>query len=557
MKIVECVPNFSEGRNLKVIDEIAAAIEGVDGAQLLDVDPGADANRTVITFAGGPEAVEKAAFQAMAKAAELIDMRRQEGEHPRMGATDVFPFVPVSGVTMAACVELARRVGERVARDLSIPIYLYEEAATRPERRLLADVRKGEYEGLAEKLRDPAWAPDFGEPLFNERSGATIMGARKFLIAYNFNLNTRDTRLANQIAFALREMGRAKRDEQGKIMRNPDGTSIKIPGRFKKVRAIGWYMDDYNMAQVSMNLTDYDVSPLHHVFEAACEEAEKIGVRVTGSELVGLVPLEVLTRAGAYFLDKQGRSPAAPERELVRVAVQTMGLGELRPFEPDEKIIEYRLDEPPRPLGRETVSGLLDIFSADDPVPGGGSAAALCGSLSAALAAMVASLSVARGKDKAVQEEMKAAALKAQALKARLLDAVDDDTSAFKDLMAAFRLRARTPSEEEAKSKAVRDATLEASLVPLGVMEAAAEALSLAREAARSGLPSAITDAGVAALAGSAAVEGAWYNVLVNLVDLEGDKEADRILADAKKHLETSRALAAEVAGLVEERLGS
>ena len=553
MKIVECVPNFSEGRNHKVIDEITAAIEGVDGALLLDVDTGADANRTVITFAGEPEAVEEAAFQAMAKAAELIDMRTQKGEHPRMGATDVFPFVPVSRVTMDECIELARRVGERVARELGIPIYLYEEAATRPERRLLADVRKGEYEGLAQKLLDPAWAPDFGEPVFNERSGATVMGARKFLIAYNFNLNTRDTRLANRIAFALREMGRAKRDEQGKIVRNPDGTSVKIPGRFKKVRAIGWYMDDYDMAQVSMNLTDYDISPLHLVFEAACEEAEKIGVRVTGSELVGLVPLEVMTRAGAYFREKQGRSPAAQERELVRLAVQTMGLGELRPFEPDEKIIEYRLGGSSRPLVRETVSGLLDKFSSDTPVPGGGSAAALCGSLSASLAAMVASLSVVKVKDESVRGEMKATALRAQALKARLLEAVDDDTSAFEALMAAFRLK--LPSEE--KAEAVRAATLEASRVPLGVMEAAAEALELARDVALAGLSSAITDAGVAALAGRAAVEGAWYNVRVNLADLEEDEEAGRILSEAKEHFESARALAAEVARLVEEGLGS
>ncbi len=553
MKIVECVPNFSEGRNRKVIDEIAAAIEGIDGALLLDVDPGADANRTVVTFAGSPEAVEEAAFQAIAKAAELIDMRTQKGEHPRMGATDVFPFIPVSGMTMAECVELARRVGERVARELGIPIYLYEEAATRPERRLLADVRKGEYEGLAEKLRDPAWAPDFGEPAFNERSGATVMGARKFLIAYNVNLNTRDTRLANRIAFALREMGRAKRDEQGKIVRNPDGTSVKIPGRFKKVRAIGWYMDDYNMAQVSMNLTDYDVSPLHLVFEAACEEAEKIGVRVTGSELVGLVPLEVMTRAGAYFREKQGRSPAAPERELVRMAVQTLGLGELRPFTTDEKIIEYRLGGPSRPLVRDTLSGLLDKFSEDTPAPGGGSAAALCGSLSAALAAMVASLSAAKGKDETVRGEMKAVALRAQALKARLLDAVDDDTAAFADLMAAFRLK--LPSEE--KAGAVRAATLEASRVPLGVMAAAREALELARETARSGLASAVTDAGVAALAGRAAVEGAWYNVKVNLVDLEGDEEAGKILSAAKKLLESARTTADEVAERVEEKLGS
>ena len=553
MKIVECVPNFSEGRNRKVIDEIATAIDGVDGALLLDVDPGADANRTVVTFAGTPEAVEEAAFQAMAKAAELIDMRTQKGEHPRMGATDVFPFVPVSGVTMAECVELARRVGERVARELDIPIYLYEEAATRPERRLLADVRKGEYEGLTEKLRDPAWAPDLGDPVFNERSGATVMGARKFLIAYNFNLNTRDTRLANKIAFALREMGRAERDEQGKIVRNPDGTSVKIPGRFKKVRAIGWYMDDYHMAQVSMNLTDYDVSPLHLVFEAACEEAEKIGARVTGSELVGLVPLEVMTRAGAHFRERQGRSPAAPERELVRLAVQTLGLGELRPFEPDEKIIEYRLGGPPRPLVRDTVTGLLNKFSEDTPAPGGGSAAALCGSLSASLAAMVAGLSVGKGKDEKVSGEMKAVAIKAQALKARLLEAVDDDTSAFADLMAAFRLK--IPAEE--KAVAVRAATLEASRVPLGVMEAAAEALELARETARAGLASAITDAGMAALAGKAAVEGAGYNVRVNLVDLEGDEEAGRILSDAKKHLASAHALADEVARLVEEKLGS
>ena len=555
MKIVECVPNFSEGRSRKVIEEIAGVIEKVEGVRLLDIDPGADANRTVVTFAGLPGAVAEAAFQAIAKAADLIDMGHQKGEHPRLGATDVCPFVPVSGVTMAECVELARGVGERVARALGIPIYLYEEAATHPSRRLLADVRKGEYEGLPEKLRHPEWAPDFGDPAFNERSGATIMGARKFLIAYNFNLNTRDRRLANEVAFALREAGRAKRDPAGKIVRNPDGSAVKIPGRFKAVRAIGWYIDAYEMAQVSMNLTDHETSPLHEVFEAACEEAQRVGVRVTGSELVGLIPLEVLTRAGAYFLEKQGRSPAAPERELVRVAVQTLGLAELRPFEAEEKVIEYRLRGEDRPLARESLSDLLDRFSADSPVPGGGSASALCGALAAALTAMVASLTVAKAKAPEVRDRMKEIATEAQALKGRLLEAVDDDTSVYENLLATFRRKAGSDAEKAAKREAVHEATLEASRIPLGVMRAAAEAIALAREAARSGLSSARTDAGVAALAGRAAAEGAFYNVMVNLVDLEGDEEAGRIRAEAEEHLATARALADEVAAMVSESL--
>ncbi|HOW85421.1 MAG TPA: glutamate formimidoyltransferase [Candidatus Aminicenantes bacterium] len=517
MKLVECVPNFSEGRDPEKIRAITREIEAVPGAKLLDVDPGASTNRTVVTFIGPPEAVAEAAFRAIARAAEVIDMRSHTGAHPRLGATDVCPFVPVSGVTMEDCADLAGQVGRRVADELGIPVYLYEAAARKPERRNLATVRAGEYEGLAEKLKDPRWAPDFGPAVFNARSGATIIGAREFLIAYNFNLNTRDRKLAHEIALSLRESGRAKRDKDGNILKDSKGNTVKVPGKFKEVKSVGWYVEDYGVAQISVNFTNYRMTPIHVVFDEASRLAAKLGLRLTGSELVGLIPKEALLMAGRYYLEKQGKNPGVPETELIRMAVRSLGLSDVVPFEPEKKIIEYQVREPGPALVDLTLRGFADELSMDSPAPGGGSVAALCGALAAGLAAMVANLTVGKKGYEAVRGEMIDTAVRAQALKDELLEAVDLDTKAFNKVMEAFRLPKTTPEQAEEKGRAVEAANKEATLVPLGVLEKAVAAVRLARRAAGGGNRNSISDAGVAGLAAQAAGDGAYYNVLINL----------------------------------------
>lgn len=517
MKLVECVPNFSEGRDPEKIEAITREIEAVPGIKLLDVDPGASTNRTVVTFIGSPESVKEAAFRAVAKAAEVIDMRLHKGAHSRVGATDVCPFVPVSGVTMEDCVRLAGELGARVAGELGIPVYLYEAAARTPERRNLATVRAGEYEGLAEKFKDPRWAPDFGEPVFNPKSGATVVGAREFLIAYNINLNTRDRRLAHEIALSLRESGRAKRDKDGNVVKDKRGNTVKVSGKFKEVKSVGWYIEDYGVAQISVNFTNYKVTPVHVVFDEARKLAAKRGLRVTGSELVGLIPKEALLMAGRYYLEKQGKSPGVPEEELIRTAVRSLGLNDVSAFEPEKKIIEYQfLDKGPSLVGM-TLRDFANELSMDSPAPGGGSVAALCGALSAALSAMVANLTVGKKGYEAVREDMVATAVRAQVLKDRLLEAVDRDTSAFNKVMDAFRLPKATPEQALEKERAVEEANKEATLVPLEVLEKALEAVVLARNAAAKGNKNSVSDAGVAGLAGHAAGEGAYYNVLINL----------------------------------------
>jgi glutamate formiminotransferase / formiminotetrahydrofolate cyclodeaminase len=541
--LVECVPNFSEGRNRAVLDEISRAIEGIDGARLLDVDPGAATNRTVFTFVGTPAAALEAAFRAIQTAAERIDMRTHHGEHARLGATDVCPFVPLAGATMEDCVTLARQLGERVASTLGIPVYLYEEAASRPERRNLATIRTGEYEGLDAKLRDPAWLPDFGAAQFNPKSGATVIGAREFLVAYNINLNTRDKKLAHDIALDLREAGRAQRGPDGAILRGADGKPRMQPGMFRSVKAVGWYIDEYERAQISINFTNTKISAVHAVFDAACSEAEKRGLRVTGSELVGLIPRDVLLAAGRHYLQKQGRTAAVPERELVHIAVRSLGLDELRPFVPEEKIIEYRVREAHDfRLRKQSLIDFADQLSTDSPAPGGGSAAALCGSLAAALSAMVASL-VPRTSGEARQAELETLGTAAQALKDELLGAVDTDAAAFDAVLAARRLPKDTEASRAARDTAIRHATRGATEMPLQVLRGASRAAVLAREAARLGLSATRSDAGVAALCAVAAAEGAYYNVLINLrgmteaVDAEYTSamrlQADRLLADA------------------------
>ena len=540
-RLVECVPNFSEGRDRAVIDAIAHAISGVSGVKLLDVDPGADTNRTVYTFVGPPDLVADAAFRAARTATELIDMTSHRGAHPRMGALDVCPFVPVAGITMEECAELARTVGRRIGAELGIPIYFYEHAASRDDRRSLANIRAGEYEGLARKLEHPHWAPDAGPRLFNARSGATVVGAREFLLAYNVNVNSLDRRLANEIALNIREGGRAARDAQGNIVRDANGESVKVPGRLKGVRAIGWYIDQYRQAQVSINLLDYKTTPLHVVFETAREEAAKLGLIVTGSELVGLTPLGPMLEAGRYFLRKQGKSAGVPERQLVEIAVRSLGLDQVAPFDPDKKIVEYHF-KPSAPLMSMTAARLVDEVSTDSPAPGGGSVAALMGSLAAALATMVANLTVGKKGYESVWAELATLAEQGQRVKDTLARAVDEDTDAFNRVMDAMRRPKGTPDENAARAKAIESANKHAAEVPLQTARICLDALCLAEQAALKGNTSSASDAGVAALAAQAGLEGAALNVLINLGSI-ADKaftsdcsaEVERLVADGRR----------------------
>lgn len=533
-RLVECVPNFSEGRNRAVIDAVADAIKGVAEVKLLDVDPGADTNRTVYTFVGPPEGVADAAVKAAQKAYELIDMARHHGAHPRMGAMDVCPIVPISDVTMDDCVEISRGIGRRIAAELNLPVYFYEYAATSEVRRSLASVRAGEYEGLERKLQDPAWAPDAGPARFDPRFGAPVVGAREFLIAYNVNLNTRDRKLANEIALNIREGGRLKRDKAGSPVLDEHGAQVKVPGRLKAVRAIGWYIDQYRQAQVSINLIDYKITPLHVVFEAVREEAEKLGLIVTGSELVGLMPLQPLIDAGKFYLRKQGKSAGAPEREIVETAVRSLGLDQLAEFDADKKIIEYQFRKR-GPLVSMTVDRFADEVSSESPAPGGGSVSALAGSLAAGLAAMVANLTVGKKGYEPAWGELSGLAERAQAVKDRLIKAVDDDTEAFNAAMAAMRMPKGTPEERAARDAALEAGYQQATRVPLETAQACLEALALAKEAAEKGNVASASDAGVAALLARAGVEGGALNVLTNLgsVKDEAFKTACRAAVDS------------------------
>jgi glutamate formiminotransferase len=515
-RLVECVPNFSEGRDKSVIDAISRAISATSGVRLLDVDPGADTNRTVYTFVGAPEAVAEAAFRAAEAASQLIDMSKHQGAHPRMGALDVCPIVPVAGVTMDECIEVARALGRRMAEALALPVYFYEFAATRPERRNLADIRAGEYEALPKKLADAAWKPDAGPARFNARSGAAVVGAREFLIAYNVNLNTREAKLANEIALNIREAGRLQRDAMGEVVKDATGQDLRVPGRLKATKAIGWYIEQYRQAQVSINLLSYRTTPLHVVLETVREEAAKLGLVVTGSELVGLTPLEPLVEAGRYYLKKQGRSPGVPERELVEVAIQSLGLAQLAPFDPDKRIIEYAV-RVPAPLASMTVERFVDEVSSNSPAPGGGSVAALAGSLGAALAAMVANLTVGKKGYEAAWDSSAKLAERSQALKAALLRAVDDDTKAFDDVLAAMRLPRATDEEKRARADAIAAAYEKATAVPLATARLCLQAIELAEEAAGTGNKNSASDAGVGALLAKAGLESAILNVRINL----------------------------------------
>jgi glutamate formiminotransferase/formiminotetrahydrofolate cyclodeaminase len=552
--LVECVPNFSEGRDRAVIDAIAQAISGANGVRLLDVDPGADTNRTVYTFVGVPEAVAEAAFRGAVEASRLIDMSKHQGAHPRMGALDVCPIVPVSGVTMDQCVEVARGLGRRMAEALALPVYFYEFAATRPERRNLADIRAGEYEGLRKKLADPAWAPDAGPAAFNERLGATAVGAREFLIAYNVNVNTRDQKLANEVALNIREAGRLKRDAKNRVVTDKDGVQLRVPGRLKAVKAIGWYIEQYRQAQVSINLLSYRTTPLHQVYETAREEAAKLGLVVTGSELVGLTPLEPLVEAGRFYLKKQGRSTGLPERELVEIAIQSLGLAQLSPFDPDKRVIEYAV-RMAAPLASMTVERFVDEVSSNSPAPGGGSVAALAGSLGAALAAMVANLTVGKAGYESAWASSSSLAERAQALKSALLCAVDDDTKAFDDVLAAMRLPKETDEQKRARDAAIAAAYEKATAVPLETARLCLAALELAEQAAATGNRNSASDAAVGALVAKAGLDAAVMNVRINLPSVrEGSFKAATLAEIAELQPKSAgrleRAIAAAEAAL-------
>ncbi len=527
-KLIECVPNFSEGRDLNVIKQITAAIEAVDGVSLLDVDPGASTNRTVVTLVGSPKAAVEAAFRGIQKAAELIDMRKQKGAHPRMGATDVCPFIPVSGVSWEEAIECARSLGKRVGEELKIPVYLYEKAATHPSRSNLSIIRAGEYEGFFEKIKQPAWKPDFGPAVFNERSGATVIGARDFLVAYNVNLNTRSVRRANSVAFDVRENGRVKTEDgtpTGRKVLDENGEPVRIPGMLKHVKAIGWFVEEYGIAQVSMNLTNISETPLHAAFAACSEAAAQRGLRATGSEVVGMLPKKCLLEAGRYFLRKQQWSEGASEEELIDLAIRSMGLSELKPFDPKEKVIEYRIDAAGgKSLVKINLRQFCNEILSDSPAPGGGSVAALMGALGASLGGMVANLSAGkRGWDDRLSF-FSDWAVKGQQLKDELLFLVDEDTAAFNKVMAAFGLPKDSAEEKAARSKAIQAANQYAAEIPLAVMETASRSYDLLAQMAEKGNPASISDVGVGLLATRACIEGAAMNVRINLSGLKDEK---------------------------------
>jgi glutamate formiminotransferase/formiminotetrahydrofolate cyclodeaminase len=543
-----------------VIRRITDRIQSVDGVTLLHVDAGRATNRTVVTFAGPPEPVLEAAFRGIQAAAELIDMRTHQGEHPRMGATDVCPLVPLSGLTMEETAVLARRLGERVGRELGIPVYLYEAAQPEPKRKSLAAIRAGEYERLPEKIRRPEWRPDFGPAEFVPRSGATVIGARGFLVAYNVNLNTTSTRRANAVAFDVREAGRPQRTGHpitGKVVTDAEGKPVMIPGSLKAVKAIGWFIEEYGIAQVSMNLTDLDVTPLHLAFDEVCRRAEARGLRVTGSELVGLVPRSALLEAGRYFLRKQHRSTGVGEAELIRLAVKSLGLGELAPFDPEERIIEYRLRRAgDRRLASLPLGAFVDETASESPAPGGGSVAAVVGALGAALGAMVANLSAhKRGWDER-WEAFSRRAEEGQRLKEELLSLVDEDTRAFNQVLAAMALPRGTPAEQAARNATLIAATRAAIDVPFRVMQRSAQAFDLLEAMAQDGNPASVSDAGVGALCAGAAIRSAWLNVRINLPGLGDPSAVASLLQEGERLERVSRDRERAVLEIVERKMG-
>lgn len=563
-QLIECVPNFSEGRDMNVINQITDEIRNSAGVRLLDVDPGEATNRTVVTFVGEPDAVMEAAFRAVRKASQLIDMRQHHGAHPRSGATDVLPLVPVAGITLEECAELARKLAKRLADELEIPCYCYEAAALKPERKNLAVVRRGEYEAISERINDPAEAPDFGARPFDEgvaRTGCTNVGARDFLIAVNYNLNTTSTRRANAIAFDVREKGRPAREGNpitGKVKLDENGKKIMIPGTLKGTKGIGWYIEEYGIAQVSMNITNINVTPLHVAFDEVCRCAQNRGVRVTGTEIVGLVPERTLLEAGRYFLEKQQRSTGIPKEDIIKIAIKSLGLSDLKPFNPREKVIEYLLEDEngdDKALVKMTVKGFAEETSRESPAPGGGSVAAYMGALGAALGTMVANLSSHKPGWDDRWEEFSRWADKGQALSDELLVLVDEDTRAFNKIMEAFGLPKKTDEDKRLRSEAIQAATLFATQVPLQTMQAAFGAFELCQAMAEQGNPNSVSDAGVGALAARAAVLGAGLNVKINAASLKDRETADKMIAEAEQLIVEAQKKEAEIIGIVERKI--
>lgn len=562
-RILECVPNFSDGRNPAVIKEITNVIENVEGIKLLDVDPGKATNRTVVTFAGSPEQVVEAAFQAIKKAAEVIDMRFHTGEHPRFGATDVCPLVPVSGITMEEAAEYARHLAKRVGEELGIPVYCYEFSAFSDERKSLANCRSGEYEGLKERMESEHWKPDFGPAIWSEKvakSGASAIGARNFLVAYNVNLNTTSVRRANSIAFDVREAGRILRDADpvtGKIVTDENGEPVRIPGTLKKTRAIGWYIEEYGIAQISMNLTDISVTPVHVAFDEVCEKARQRGIRVTGSELIGLIPLQSMLDAGKYFLQKQQRSTGIPDEEIIRIAVKSLGLNELAPFDPQKKIIEYVLAEnADKKLICKNLKEFIEETASESPAPGGGSISAYVGALGAALGTMVANLSAhKRGWDDQ-WETFSAWAEKGKYYHTQLLKCVDEDTDAFNRIMEAFGLPKNTDTEKAIRKEAIQSATKNAIEVPLKVMQLSLDSMEINEAMAESGNPNSVSDAGVGAHCACTSVKGAFLNVMINLSGYSDKSFVAETRERATKILELSIKKEEEILRIVMGKIG-
>jgi len=563
-KLIECVPNFSEGRDMSVIKQITDEVEKIDSVKLLDVDPGYSTNRTVVTFVGTPDEVVEAAFQAVKKAQEMIDMRHHKGDHPRFGATDVCPLVPISGVTMEEVAEFARKLGKRIGEELNIPVYLYESAATEEKRRNLANCREGEYEGLKDKISSAEWKPDFGSATFNDsvaRSGAVAVGARDFLIAVNFNLNTTSTRRANAIAFDVREKGRAKREGNpitGKIVKGENGEQVMIPGTLKGTKAIGWFIAEYGIAQVSMNITNLSETPLHIAFDEVSEKAAKRGLRVSGLEIVGLVPKKTIIDAGKYYLTKQGRSLGVTEAEIIKIAIKSMGLDDLKPFDPNEKIIEYVLaaGEKMNKLIDMTCTEFADETASESPAPGGGSISAYMGALGAALAVMVANLSSHKAGWDDRWKEFSDHAVKGQQIKNDLLALVDEDTESFNKVMDAFGLPKTTDEEKAARTAAIQEATKYATEVPFRTMQRTFDAFEIIKAMVETGNPNSVTDAGVGALCARSAVMGAFLNVKINAAGLKDKAYADDIVKRGAKIEQQAIQQEFEIMAIVNRKIG-
>jgi len=534
MKIIECVPNFSEGNDDSVLNSITSAITSIDGITLLDVDPGKDTNRTVVTFVGEPKNVIDAAFGAIKIASKLIDMTKHKGQHPRMGATDVCPLIPIKNTTMEECVEYSKILAKKVAKELNIPIYLYENSATKKDRVNLSNIRSGEFEEMCDKIKEKKWKPDYGPVLMSNNAGATAIGAREFLLAYNINLNTSDKKLASHIALNIREAGRAKRDRNGKIIRDQNGMIVKLPGSLKSTKAVGWYLDEYGVAQVSMNLTNYHIASLHDAFEEVRKEANNIGLRVTGSEVVGLLPLEPVLMAGNYYLKKQNSSRAISDKEIIHIAIKSLGLSEISNFNPEKKIIDYILDSESNTLLDLSVTDFADEVSSDSPAPGGGSVSALAGVLASSLVAMVSNLTYNKKGYKKNNELILNIGLKAQSLKKELLVLIDEDSNAFNQIMQAYQLKKKTDKDKKNREEAIILATKHAIDIPLIIMRKSSKMLTLMADLIEYGNKNSFSDGAVASELLISSIRGAYYNVKINLKDLDDSKYIESIVKEAR-----------------------